>query len=243
MQKLSSFNCTSTQLIFPPHTCSFVLNAYSSCGFLLIFNIFFCSFLKENVLLYFYHSVLLVFTSVHPSYEEKVACMHTHFSCSDSPLSEHLSFFPSMCKTKHSEGMWVSVSICLYTCLCGLWCLVTQKHMHIHMHLAGSWSGREYKQAQWDTNPHPCRRWKKQLFLHLQAATCRIYITAALRTQQSSNSRINCTFKQHIQTLKIKLKFCTQNSLYMVPREHEFDILPLQVTAFCTNVQIVVHQK
>lgn len=79
--------------------------------------------------------------------------------------------------------------------------------------------------------------------IYLQAVTCGMFITAALRTEQSSNSRINYAFKQHNQTLKIRQKPCTQNSLYLIPGEREFEILPLQVTAFCTNVQIVVHQK
>lgn len=174
------------QLIFSQHTCS--------VGFLLFFKLFICSFLKENALLISatqFHSYSPLF--IPAMKKQGFACMHT--SRAHSPLSEHPSFFPSIHKTERGN-MTLCEYVCLCACLCVLWCLFIPSSTHTYTH-APCWvlGWKRMQASSMGHRPTSLQEVKEtELFLHLQAATCRLFITAALRTEQSSNSRINCAF-------------------------------------------------
>lgn len=123
------------------------------------------------------------------------ACMHT--LCAHSPLSEHLSFFTSISKTKRREEIRRCMNACVYMYLCVLCCAFSQKHTH---NCACTWLGAG---AGEDANRqssvgHKTRSLQevkdRELCLHLQAEICRIFITDAVRAEQSLNPRVNETF-------------------------------------------------
>lgn len=180
---------------------------------LLIFNLFIFSFLQENILListtqFYLYSPLFI-----PAMKKQVLHACTLHVLTALCLNTHLSSLLYAQQNREGEYEIVWASVYIHVCVCLGVYLPSSTHTYTH---ALGWV-LEWKKMQASSMGHKPTSLQKvketELFLHLQAATCRIFITAALRTEQSSNSRINHTLKQHNQTLKIRLKPCTQNSL------------------------------
>lgn len=110
-----------------PLACSVAFGAYTSCGFLLTFSLSIHSFLKQNmVLISPVNSTCIQLCSLQLCTKRGLhACtLHTL----TAPLSEHPSFFTSICKTKYREGISYCMKVSVYMCLCVLWCVFIHKH-------------------------------------------------------------------------------------------------------------------